>query len=440
MATVATAVAGATAKTIPSAKLKGPTSSDGGDGDEGIGMVVTAMFKGLSAGGATRHVVAAAAAAVLRTLQRDGLQLLHTEPVVLQAVPMQAKLEPGDAQLESLLLDRLAMIAPALRAQVAAGLLGCNCHSAKGLVEPEVALRANVAKHASFETGDLLSRLPAAELRRRQRGRTQGKANLQANTKVGLDNGLDNDDVGDLAMFKMFKKFKEFWADVSTDKQDKELKKDENEAEEAKLLVEEAEPYGEDKPRAEKDQVTAKHVADNEEATSVEGDVGTVASDGDGDVGAVEAPKGEIVPEDTASSSRSRSSSRSSSCCSPAGRLLQCVPEDQLTFVVKGPGSRSIQTLRLENRHHGSVAFKVMISSRNKFLARPARGTLPPGGCQDVQFTLQPGHEAGGDGGTILVQAVESLGTGVVPLESWASMAEDEIQSCQLGVLVTRLG
>jgi len=57
--------------------------------------------------------------------------------------------------------------------------------------------------------------------------------------------------------------FKEFWADVSLDKQDKEFKKDENEAEEAKLPVEEAEPNGEDKPRGEKVQVTAKHVADN---------------------------------------------------------------------------------------------------------------------------------------------------------------------------------
>ncbi len=112
---------------------------------------VEAMFVGLAKGAASRQVVAAAAAAVVRCFMEKY---------------------SGVSKVEVLVQDRLDLIAHSLRAQVAEGLAsGAEVRSAANLVSPGALLRANAAKHQGFHRPELVSAVPERELRRRQRGR-----------------------------------------------------------------------------------------------------------------------------------------------------------------------------------------------------------------------------------------------------------------------------
>jgi hypothetical protein len=117
---------------------------------------VEAMFVGLAKGAASRQVVAAAAAAVVRCVMEQYR---------------------GVSKVEVLVQDRLDLIAHALRAQVAEGLAsGAEVRSAANLVTPGALLRANAAKHQGFDRPELISAVPERELRRRQRGRRRTTA------------------------------------------------------------------------------------------------------------------------------------------------------------------------------------------------------------------------------------------------------------------------
>ncbi len=120
--------------------------------------LVEAATRGAAAGGGSRQVVAAATAAAMRTvLSESGTQAFETG-------------------FDVLVRDRLQAIAPALVAQFAESkLLGHSVHSSKGLVDEEVQLRANVAKHSAFDTGEFVTDMPVADLRRRQRGGRRGR-------------------------------------------------------------------------------------------------------------------------------------------------------------------------------------------------------------------------------------------------------------------------
>jgi len=74
--------------------------------------------------------------------------------------------------IEALVQDRLNLIAPALRAQIAKALEdGKNIHSARGLVPPAVAFKANAARHVAFNEPRELSSFPVRTLKRLQRSR-----------------------------------------------------------------------------------------------------------------------------------------------------------------------------------------------------------------------------------------------------------------------------
>ena len=78
----------------------------------------------------------------------------------------------ADHSVEQQVQDRLRLIGVAIRAQVCKAIAtGHDVHSAKGLVEDEVALRANVAKHGGFHVDKLISQLTVQELKKVQRGR-----------------------------------------------------------------------------------------------------------------------------------------------------------------------------------------------------------------------------------------------------------------------------
>ena len=120
--------------------------------------VVVAVMQGLVRGGASRHVVAAAAAAIYRSaLATANGDLGGTD----------------DPFIEAEVHARLQAIRPSIRAQVkVAEVGGHNCHSAAGLVPPDTLVRANVAKH-DFVLGKPFARLSSLELRRAQRGGRQ---------------------------------------------------------------------------------------------------------------------------------------------------------------------------------------------------------------------------------------------------------------------------
>jgi hypothetical protein len=109
-------------------------------------------LEAVAAAGASRQVVAATLAAVVR-LRRERL---------------------GDKlpdEIEALVGSRLEALRPVLRAQTLAGLAsGQPQHRPPEAVSPAVRLRANAARHLGFELGVPLCSLSDAELRRAQRG------------------------------------------------------------------------------------------------------------------------------------------------------------------------------------------------------------------------------------------------------------------------------
>ncbi len=110
--------------------------------------LAAALMEATVRGGASRQVAAAVAAAMFRSVSVTGCTVV-----------------------DELVNDRLDMLAPCLRAQVTAGLQsGQDVHTARGLVEPDVVLRGNVARHAGFDSGQPLGDVPAAHLKRLQRG------------------------------------------------------------------------------------------------------------------------------------------------------------------------------------------------------------------------------------------------------------------------------
>jgi hypothetical protein len=92
------------------------------------GSVVQDIMTGLVLAGATRHIVAAAAAAIVRAVAPtpDG-DRAHDDPAVVEEVK-----------------ERLDALAPAISAQVCAAI---PLHSSKGLVDASTHIRANAARH-----------------------------------------------------------------------------------------------------------------------------------------------------------------------------------------------------------------------------------------------------------------------------------------------------
>jgi len=81
-------------------------------------------------------------------------------------------LDMVDIKVPRSIADRLLALAPALHAQkVHARQVGCNVHSSRGIVDPCIHLRANVARHAGFDRDDDVRELSASDLRRLQRHR-----------------------------------------------------------------------------------------------------------------------------------------------------------------------------------------------------------------------------------------------------------------------------
>ena len=67
--------------------------------------------------------------------------------------------------------DRLRLVAPALAAQITAGLEGMEAHTSRHLGIPECKLRRDFALHYDFSSGERPSTLSAPVMRRRQRRR-----------------------------------------------------------------------------------------------------------------------------------------------------------------------------------------------------------------------------------------------------------------------------
>eukprot|EP00746_Dinoflagellata_sp_MGD_P011296 gnl/MRDRNA2_/MRDRNA2_123632_c0_seq1.p1 gnl/MRDRNA2_/MRDRNA2_123632_c0~~gnl/MRDRNA2_/MRDRNA2_123632_c0_seq1.p1 ORF type:complete len:330 (-),score=74.12 gnl/MRDRNA2_/MRDRNA2_123632_c0_seq1:85-1011(-) len=111
------------------------------------------MMIGVVHGGASRHVAAAVAAAIMRCKADLHKHVCDDADLIIEDVQ-----------------QRMQAIIPALAAQSkAARSSGVNVHSARGLITPEQNLRANAAKHVGFETEKPFAQMTNQELRRRQR-------------------------------------------------------------------------------------------------------------------------------------------------------------------------------------------------------------------------------------------------------------------------------
>jgi hypothetical protein len=114
--------------------------------------LVDAMFTALAKGHASRQVVAAAVAAVLRTSVSSG------------------SLEPPGAEVAA----RLDALRPCIAAQVSASAqLGHNFHSCRGLVEPAVKLRGDIARHSGFDGN--FAELSEGDMKAMQRASSRAK-------------------------------------------------------------------------------------------------------------------------------------------------------------------------------------------------------------------------------------------------------------------------
>jgi hypothetical protein len=121
------------------------------------GSVVQDIMVGLVVGGASRQVVAAAVAAVVRAYASLG-----RSEESLPGLPAE------DLVVSREVNERLQALAKPLYAQVVAG---APSHSARGLVAPDVQVRANAAKH-QFMHEKPFSQVSMKEIRRAQRQQT----------------------------------------------------------------------------------------------------------------------------------------------------------------------------------------------------------------------------------------------------------------------------
>ena len=116
--------------------------------------LAAAMLAAAVQAGASRHVVAAAAAALWR----------------LAAEAPQATAEM-DEDVKALVDDRLSLLKPVFTVQTLFAIqTGESRHTARGLVSHESMCMANEARHTAFDSPKPLSQMALGEVRRRQRG------------------------------------------------------------------------------------------------------------------------------------------------------------------------------------------------------------------------------------------------------------------------------
>ena len=114
----------------------------------------------------SRQVVAATAAAIMRTVTHPSLDTDHA----------------GD-DVKRLVDKRLELIRPALVAQTQVGLQeGENIHSARGIIGTDEQQMANFAKHVAFNDEREIDAIPKAELKSLQR---RGQASKQQRVRFG---------------------------------------------------------------------------------------------------------------------------------------------------------------------------------------------------------------------------------------------------------------
>ena len=119
--------------------------------------LVQAAVHGAVSAGASRQTAAAVACAALRCLCMPGQPEENGDKVAIA--------------VDASIVDRLRAIEPTLQAQkLAASSTGRDCHSARRLVADVDHLRANVARHAGFNSDKKVTDYSHKELKQIQRG------------------------------------------------------------------------------------------------------------------------------------------------------------------------------------------------------------------------------------------------------------------------------
>lgn len=153
-----------------------------------LSLLCESTMKGAIEGGATRHVAAAVAAALVRTAH----VVLHEEGKQSTACSQQSEsCNSVEQQVES----RLKLIKPAIQAQCKAGVeQGVNYHSARPLISERAKLLSNCAKHSGFNDNVSFEELSNAELKRRQHGSRQKrhKKKCPSDDETHIDGSLSD--------------------------------------------------------------------------------------------------------------------------------------------------------------------------------------------------------------------------------------------------------
>lgn len=134
-------------------------------GVKDVEALVAAAVRG--AAGSSRHVMAAVAAAAIRT----GFELVQGDGS--DAVQVGSEEQLG----ADLVQDRVDLIRPVLAAQVKVGRMARrNVHSPKHLLDQREIFLGNVAKHCGFELDTKVSEMPLRQLKQMQRGGVRDQA------------------------------------------------------------------------------------------------------------------------------------------------------------------------------------------------------------------------------------------------------------------------